>query len=152
MVKGGSSRTESVSNGLQYVNDEDLVAIHDGVRPFASIKVISSAFQAAARFGNAIVCVKPKESIRELYAEGSSKAVNRDNYRIIQTPQVFQGAIIKSAYKNASNIKEEFTDDASLAEYFGQTIQLIEGDYMNMKITTPEDMAIAESILRIRKT
>lgn len=151
LVEGGISRTQSVSNGLQHVNEEDLVAIHDGVRPFASEEVISDAFLTASRFGNAIVCVKPKESIREILKDGSSKAVNRDDFRIIQTPQVFAGSIIKSAYKQAVGIQKEFTDDASLAEYVGQKIHLIDGDYTNIKITTPEDMVTAESILKSRR-
>ena len=150
IVSGGLTRTESVQNGLEHVESEDLVAIHDGVRPFASVNVITEAFRNAEKFGNAVVAVKLKESIRQIKKGGGSTSVSRDEYRLIQTPQVFKGSIIKKAYGSVSGAKEEFTDDASLAEFTGQEIHLVEGRYENIKITTPEDLILAESILKSR--
>lgn len=151
VVSGGTSRTDSVRNGLELVSDLDIVAIHDGVRPFANKKVIAKAYNKASEFGNAVVSTELKESIRELTSKGDSKSVNRENYRIMQTPQVFRGALIKKAYERIANVDENFTDDASVAEFCGHTIFLVDGDYNNIKITTPEDLVVAESILKERK-
>ncbi len=144
---GGSTRTQSVRNGLKFVEDEDLVAIHDGVRPFVSKEVLVRAYQGAEAHGNAISAVDLKDSIRLVDESGRSKAVNRSKYRIIQTPQVFKGTLIKKAYSSLTVI-ESFTDDASLVEKLGFDIHLVEGDYSNLKITTQEDLILADSYLQ----
>ena len=147
VTAGGSSRTESVRNGLEYVEDQDFVAIHDGVRPFISREVISKSFKTAKVSGNAIVCVRMKDSLRQMNSKGESVTADRSMYRSVQTPQVFKGSIIKESYQQIEMVKLEFTDDASVAEHAGVKLQLIEGDYSNIKITTPEDMAVAEALL-----
>ena len=150
IVAGGQTRTESVRNGLSVISDEDIVAIHDGVRPLISPEVIGKAFNVAMKESNAIVCVSLKDSIRKINKEGRSESVDRKYFRQVQTPQVFRGQLIKEAYQTTGSADQEFTDDASVFEYYGRDIHLIEGDFSNIKITTPEDIIIAESIWKNR--
>lgn len=144
IVAGGASRFESVQNGLQHCNDNDLVAIHDGVRPFISKEIITLSFDTAAQKGNAVAAVRLKDSIRKVELL-SNKNVNRDNYYLIQTPQTFKANLIKEAYAAQDHIN--FTDDASVLESNGHAINLIAGDYKNIKITTPEDLLVGEAFL-----
>ncbi len=146
-VAGGENRCASVKNGLACIqDDEGLVAIHDGVRPLVSKKTIRQSFLEAARYGNAIAAVPLKDSIRKI-ADGNTQTVNREDYRIVQTPQTFKVKNIKEAY---SRVKEILTDDAGIAEKAGQVIHLIEGEYENIKITTPEDVHVAAALLKSR--
>jgi 2-C-methyl-D-erythritol 4-phosphate cytidylyltransferase len=147
LVAGGASRFESVNNGLQQCNDNDIVAIHDGVRPFISKEIILNSFETALEKGNAVAAVRLKDSIRKVELLGN-KNVNRDNYYLIQTPQTFKAELIKEAYAAQDHIN--FTDDASVLEANGHAINLIPGDYKNIKITTPEDMLIAEAFLNTK--
>lgn len=140
---GGLTRQESVQNGLKLIENEGLVAIHDGVRPFVELKLISLGFQQAKKNGNAIASVPLKDSIRFVTVE-ENKSVSREDYRIIQTPQTFLASQIKAAY---AETRSSFTDDASVAESAGNKINLIEGNYNNIKITTEEDLVFAEWIL-----
>lgn len=145
VVEGGNSRFESVSKGLANIETpESLVAIHDGVRPFVDRKIINTAFETAEQLGNAIASVPLKDSIRRLSANDNT-AEDRNNFRLMQTPQTFQVSLIKEAFEKAAD--QNFTDDASVLEAMGKTIHLIDGDYRNIKITTPEDLLIAESYL-----
>lgn len=147
VVPGGETRYQSVRSGLSAISgDEGLVAIHDGVRPLVYDSVIEESFRVAGEKGNAITSVALKESIRSLNKDGSSQAEVRARFRIIQTPQTFKLSLIKKAY----NLGELpfFTDDASVLEYAGAKIELIEGDYSNIKITTPEDMIAAEALIK----
>jgi len=138
IVNGGHSRFQSVKNGLDSISMSDgLVAIHDGVRPFVH--------KVALEKGNAIVAVPMKESIRSIHENGNS-AVERSNYRLIQTPQTFQLDLIKKAFDTTES--DFFTDDASVFEKAGHSIVLIEGSYENIKITTPEDLLIGEVLLK----
>lgn len=142
IVAGGKDRFNSVKNGLVEIPENSLVAIHDGVRPLVSKDVIIRSFEGAAVYGNAIASVALKESIREVNQEGN-KSVDRDAFRLIQTPQTFKAALIKDAYANVEH--SEFTDDAGVLENAGVKIHLIEGDYKNIKITTQEDLLFAEA-------
>ncbi|WP_439881038.1 2-C-methyl-D-erythritol 4-phosphate cytidylyltransferase [Pontibacter sp. MBLB2868] len=141
-VPGGTTRFGSVKNGLGAVMGEGLVAVHDGVRPFVAAETIKAAFKAAAEHGSAVVAVSPKDSIRELTEEGS-RAVPRTKYKLVQTPQCFQASILRKAYEQPE--QEHFTDDASVVESVGERITLVEGSYRNIKITTPEDLILAEA-------
>lgn len=141
-VPGGATRFGSVKNGLSAVMGDGLVAVHDGVRPFVETATIKRAFEVAANDGSAVVAVSPKDSIRELTADGSI-AVPRTNYKLVQTPQVFSAAILHKAYEQPE--QEYFTDDASVVESIGEKITLVEGSYRNIKITTPEDLILAEA-------
>ncbi|MCP9755914.1 2-C-methyl-D-erythritol 4-phosphate cytidylyltransferase [Lacihabitans sp. CCS-44] len=146
VVEGGKSRFQSVKNALFSIEENTgLVAVHDGVRPFVSTEVIGKSFDMAALNSSAVVCVDSKDSVRFL-SETGNKAVDRKNVKLIQTPQTFDLEMLKKAYEVEDN--EVFTDDASVFEYFGKTIYLMEGDYKNIKITSPEDMEIAEIFLK----
>jgi 2-C-methyl-D-erythritol 4-phosphate cytidylyltransferase len=144
IVPGGASRFESVQNGLQHCKNDDVVAIHDGVRPFISKEIILNSFETALQKGNAVAAVRLKDSIRKVELL-SNKNVNRDNYYLIQTPQTFKAQLIKEAYAAQDHIN--FTDDASVLESNGHAINLIVGDYKNIKITTPEDLLVGEAFL-----
>lgn len=145
VAKGGETRFDSVKNGLDHIPADGIVAIHDGVRPLVPQSVINKSFEEALLYGNAIASVRLKESIREITNEGNH-STDRENYRLIQTPQTFQAATIKQAYASARS--NEFTDDAGVLEYSGGKIHLINGHYCNIKVTTPEDLVFAESILK----
>lgn len=136
-VAGGRTRTLSVLAGLSMVNGEGLVAIHDAVRPFVSKETIGDSYRSAALHGSGVATVALKDSIREVVGE-SSTTRNRDNYRIVQTPQTFNLAMLKKAYSRIGD--HSFTDDASVFEYAGNPVYLVEGSYGNIKITTPEDL------------
>lgn len=150
LVEGGSSRFQSVKNGLSCIDqNHSLVAIHDGVRPLVTGDIIHASYELAEKQGCAIAATHPKESIRMKYGDGS-KSLDRSKIRMIQTPQTFRTELIKEAF-DAFDESSEFTDDASVAEKFGLKIHLFEGDYRNIKITTPEDLVFARSILSERK-
>lgn len=143
--KGGSSRFQSVKNGLRHVTDSGLVAIHDGVRPLISKDIVASSFQLAAVHKSAVAAVALKDSIRIVDGE-QTKTADRSRFKLIQTPQTFDAALIKHAYETDEH--SEFTDDASVAEHAGYTIFLFEGSYKNIKITTAEDLVVAETLLK----
>ena len=146
IVSGGKNRFQSVRNGINSIGvNEGLVAIHDGVRPFISKRIIEETYKIAEEKGNAVASVELKDSIRLVDTKGN-KSVHRNDYRIIQTPQTFKISQIRDAFHKAQN--DHYTDDASVAEAAGYTIQLTEGSYENIKITTPEDLAMAEAILK----
>lgn len=140
LVKGGKTRFQSGFNGLQVIGNKGLVAIHDGVRPFVSVEIINESFRIAAEKGTAVVSVSSKDSVRV-----NGKSIDRSTVRIIQTPQTFRVTLIQKAFETEE--LDSFTDDASVAEYAGFEINLIEGNYENIKITTPEDLLWAEVIL-----
>jgi len=148
VVKGGQTRFHSVQNGLNYCDDESIVAIHDGVRPFVSIRTILESYRIAEQYGNAVAAVPLKDSLRLKNTDGTTTAVPRDSYVAVQTPQTFQTRLIKSCFQTA--YQPFFTDDASVAEHAGFTIHLINGDDENIKITTPQDRTWAETYLGSR--
>lgn len=145
IVQGGSERFYSVLNGLNALPNDGLVAIHDGVRPCVSVDVINEAFVTAEKLGNAIVAVPSKDSIR-MVNDGKSVAVDRSKYYLIQTPQVFNLPLLKEAY-SSTVYQTTFTDDASVFEHANHQINLVKGEYTNIKITTPEDLPLAELFL-----
>lgn len=144
IVAGGKSRFQSVKNGLNAIPDDGLVAVHDGVRPLVSHEVINNAYQIAADNGAAITVVPSKDSIR-VKTGASTKSVDRSQYMLVQTPQTFQVAALKMAYQQKE--LSVFTDDASVYEHTGRQVALVEGSYKNIKITTPEDLVIAEVLM-----
>lgn len=146
IVEGGEARFHSVKNGLETIDSNSgLVAIHDGVRPLIKQHIISESFTAAERNGNAIVSIRLKDSIRSV-SDSGNKQEDRSKFRLIQTPQTFQLQLIKAAFKQPYD--PIFTDDASVLERAGHKINLIDGDYQNIKITTPEDLTVAQSLLK----
>ncbi|MEW6469354.1 MAG: 2-C-methyl-D-erythritol 4-phosphate cytidylyltransferase [Bacteroidota bacterium] len=147
VVEGGETRFHSVKNGLSLVREEGIVAVHDAVRPLVSPKTILSAYKAAEMYGNAVPAVPMSDSIRQIEST-KSVAVDRARYCIIQTPQCFTTAVIKKAYMK--EYKFSYTDDASVVESIGEKIHLIDGTYDNIKITTPQDLAVAEALLKFK--
>lgn len=149
VVRGGATRFLSVQRGLAAIaSNVGIVAIHDGVRPLIDEEIIIESYRVAEALGNAVVAVPLKDSIRKV-EDGLNRAVKRENYQLIQTPQTFRLAKIREAYTLADPHKE-FTDDASVLESLGEKINLIKGSYENIKITTPEDLMVAEAIINTR--
>lgn len=144
LIYGGETRFHSVKNGLEYVPMNCLVGIHDAARPLVSADTILSAFKTANEKGNAIPAVSISESIREVEGENNN-ALDRNKFKVIQTPQCFHSNIIKKAFEQTYN--PLFTDDASVAEAVGEKINIIEGNTENIKITTKEDLIIAEALM-----
>jgi len=145
-IAGGKTRFESVKNGLTSIKSEEgLVAVHDGVRPIVSNKIISYSYLHAAEFGSAVASVPSKDSIRRVNNNGENIAEDRTFFRLIQTPQTFRLDWMREAFK--TSYQSNFTDCASVLELAGYPIQLIDGAYENIKITTPEDLKWAELYL-----
>ena len=146
IVEGGKERFHSVKNGIDALSCElDLIAVQDGVRPFASKEMILRVVDCAAKTGAAIPVVKAVDSYRRV--EGTaSEIIDRTPLRIVQTPQIFAASILRAAYDTP--FRKEFTDDASVVEFSGEAISLCEGEYTNIKITTPSDLAFAEAIAK----
>ena len=143
VVKGGLERFHSVKNGLNSIGEDiGLVAIHDGVRPLVSFETLARCYDGAENKGNAIPVIDIHETIRKINGN-ISQTVSRENYKLVQTPQCFDVRIIKTAFEQTYH--PNFTDDASVAEANGATINLVEGNRENIKITTPSDLLIAEA-------
>jgi len=155
IVPGGAERQHSVLNGLRAVvapADEDVVLIHDGVRPFVTQEIIERAIEAALKADGALVAVPVKDTIKVVVDGTIRETPPRANLWQAQTPQAFRYGIIRDAHERAAT--EEFlgTDDTSLVERLGKEVKVVMGDYRNIKITTPEDMILAEAFLRSGKT
>ncbi len=142
---GGETRFQSVKNGLSLIEDQNaIVGIHDAARPFVSIQTIKTCFDTAKEKGNATPFVFVTDTIRKVDGQFNS-SVDRSLFRIIQTPQCFLASKIKDAF--AQEYNPIFTDDASVLEYNGEKINLVEGNIENIKITTPFDLSIAKTLL-----
>lgn len=148
LATGGETRFQSVREGLNMV-DGDLVAIHDAVRPLVSMEVIHSCFESALATGSGVAMVPLKDSIREVSGE-NTVARNRENFFTVQTPQTFQVPLIKRAFERKE--MSTFTDDASVFEAAGMNVSKVEGSYDNIKITTPEDLILAEALFKNNKS
>jgi 2-C-methyl-D-erythritol 4-phosphate cytidylyltransferase len=144
IVKGGAHRYISVKHGLEFVGTPGLVAIHDGVRPLVKFDTIKRCFEAAEKYGNGIPVISPADSLRLETSKGN-KWINRNDVKMVQTPQVFDAALIKKAYKQVYDTS--FTDDATVLEKTGVKIHMVEGNRENIKITNPEDLFIAQTLL-----
>ncbi|PKQ69851.1 2-C-methyl-D-erythritol 4-phosphate cytidylyltransferase [Raineya orbicola] len=153
LVTGGETRYQSVKNGLKFLVEnkfpqESLVAIHDGVRPFVKPEVIEKSFEIAQKNGSAVASVPLKDSIRRLKNTlEQSESLPREQFRLIQTPQTFVLAKIWQAFQQVPDTSL-ITDDASVFEQAGFSVTLIEGNYENIKITTPEDLQWAEILVK----
>ncbi|MBQ5648488.1 MAG: 2-C-methyl-D-erythritol 4-phosphate cytidylyltransferase [Alistipes sp.] len=148
IVEGGKERFYSVKNGIEALSDAvDLIAIQDGVRPFASKEMILRAVACAAENGSVIPVVKAVDSYRTIEGD-ESHIIDRTPLRIVQTPQIFSAPILRAAYD--TEFRSEFTDDASVVEHSGERVSLCDGEYSNIKITTPSDLALANAIIESR--
>jgi 2-C-methyl-D-erythritol 4-phosphate cytidylyltransferase len=148
IANGGDTRFQSVKNGLAFIRERGLVGIHDGVRPFVTTEVIDRCYKTAETAGAVIPVIDIVETVREVLPEGS-RSVNRNLYKIVQTPQVFQNDLLLRAYNQF--YREEYTDDATVVESCDIKVTLVEGNRENIKITTPFDLMLGEEILEKEK-
>lgn len=155
IIAGGKERYHSVYNGLKACDDAEIVLIHDGARPFVNEDIILRNISMVKEYGACVTGMPVKDTIKVADADGFVKETpRRDLIWTIQTPQTFRYHLIKEAYDTFFAKEEEYskqynvTDDSMMAEIFGGLqVKLVEGSYNNVKITTPEDMVLAEAIL-----
>jgi 2-C-methyl-D-erythritol 4-phosphate cytidylyltransferase len=145
MVLGGITRFHSVKKGLKYVAPDGIVAVHDGVRPFIKQQAVVSMFEKVENLEALIPFVKVTDSLREIDQDGQTHPIDRDKILSIQTPQLFQSSILLKAYQQPYS--PSFTDDASVVEQLGCKLSFYEGDKNNIKITTQEDLLVADYLL-----
>ncbi len=146
IVAGGKTRFHSVKNALVLVKETGIVAVHDGVRPLVSTATITNCFAQAEKSGAAIPVVDVVDSLRFVSKqEQTNKAVARSCYKNVQTPQCFKSELLLEAYEQ--DFDESFTDDASVVEKLGHSIELVQGNIENIKITSPIDLIVAEDLL-----
>jgi 2-C-methyl-D-erythritol 4-phosphate cytidylyltransferase len=151
IVAGGAERQHSVMNGLdamEGMKHDDLVLIHDGVRHFVPVEALQRAAAAADQFGGAVVAVPAKDTVKIVRQGVIVETPSREELWLAQTPQAFRYGLIRAAYQAAAEEGFLGTDDASLMERQGWQLPVVMGDYRNIKITTPEDMVLAEAFLR----
>ena len=144
IANGGETRFHSVKNGLAFVEGEGTVGVHDGVRPFVSQEVIARCYSEAEVKNAVIPVLVVVETVRRLDGE-DSVTVSRDQYKLVQTPQVFDIALLQKAYNQ--EFTDMFTDDASVVEALGERVHLVEGNRENIKLTTPFDLKLAEMLI-----
>lgn len=144
VADGGETRFHSVKSGLALVQSPGLVGVHDGVRPFVSIEVIRSCYDLAEQHKAVIPVIDVVETVRHL-TDAGSETVNRNDYKLVQTPQVFDTELLQKAY--AQEFTPFFTDDASVVEAMGVPVHLAKGNRENIKITTPFDLKVGSALL-----
>lgn len=145
IADGGKTRFHSVKNGLELVKEAGLVGVHDGVRPFVSVEVIGRCYELAVVKKAVVPVTDIVETVRHLTSMGS-ETVSRNDYKLVQTPQVFDVDLLKKAYNQ--EFDPSFTDDASVVEAMGEIVYLAEGNRENIKITTPFDLKIGAALLK----
>lgn len=145
LLTGGETRFHSVQNGLKAVSGKSVIFVHDGVRPLVSPGLIRSCYEQAVEKGSAIPAVPVADSLRVI-READSKPVDRQNIRCIQTPQTFRSELLLPAFEQ--KYSDEFTDEATVVEAYGEEVHLVDGQKSNIKLTTPEDMDMAEAWLK----
>lgn len=152
IVAGGAERQHSVLNGLRAMEgtaaDDDVVLIHDGVRPFVSTDVLARATAVAREDDGALVAVPAKDTVKTVEDGIITGTPPRETLWLAQTPQAFRYAVIRAAHEIADAERFLGTDDAMLVERLGRSVRIVVGDYRNIKITTPEDMVLAEAFLK----
>lgn len=147
VVAGGKTRTESVYQGLKRIRKCDIVLIHDGVRPFVSYNLITTCIENALMYKACIPVMDVVDTIKEVSEDGIVvQTYDRKKLRAVQTPQAFDYNLIRDSYEKAMTEDVEFTDDASIVEYYGYKVKTIEGLAKNIKITRPLDLRMAEII------
>lgn len=153
VVPGGATRQESVHHGLHEVaGDVEIVVVHDAVRPFVTPDLIERSIEAARKHGGAIAAVPMKDTPKQAGPDGLiQRTLDRHELWLAQTPQTFRRALVVEAYRKAEIEHVHGTDDAALMERLGHKVGLVEGSWENIKITTPEDMILAEAILAAKK-
>lgn len=144
ITAGGDTRFQSVKNGLQLVEEESIVFVHDGVRCLITKELIQRCYEQAVETGSAIPVIPSKDSVRLLTEEGND-AIDRDKIMLVQTPQVFHSKILLSAFQ--IDYKDKFTDEATVVEAYGLKVSLVAGEENNFKITRPIDLQVAETLV-----
>ncbi|NSW46332.1 MAG: 2-C-methyl-D-erythritol 4-phosphate cytidylyltransferase [Bacteroidales bacterium] len=144
LVYGGQTRYHSVKNGLSAIDDAHFIAIHDGVRPFITPAFIAKLFDEAQEFGSSVPVIPVNETVRRITST-ESKVLNRNEIFLVQTPQVFKTKWLEKAYEQPYD--EFITDDAMLVEKANYSIYFSEGLKNNIKITTPDDLDLAEKLM-----
>ncbi|KAF0993505.1 2-C-methyl-D-erythritol 4-phosphate cytidylyltransferase [Geobacillus sp. TFV-3] len=147
LTDGGEERQHSVYNGLQALAGEEIILIHDGARPFVRVRHLHELADAAIQYGAAIPAVRVKDTIKKVDGLFVEQTMDRSSLWAVQTPQAFRLSLIMEAHEAAKQAGYLGTDDASLVERIGKPVKIIEGDYRNIKLTTPEDLLFAEAIL-----
>jgi len=149
IVAGGAERQHSVLNGLRAMkaDADDVVLIHDGVRPFVPLAALHRSLEIACEFDGALVAVPAKDTIKVVREAFSVATPPRESLWLAQTPQTFRYSVIRAAHELAETEGFSGTDDASLLERLGKKVHVVIGDYRNIKITTPEDLTLAEAFL-----
>lgn len=152
VIAGGQTRTESVRLGiLELTSDPELIAIHDGARPFVTGEIIAGAVAAARKYGAAAPAVPLTDTIKELDDSGlAARTVDREKLRAVQTPQIFQEGLIRAALQKALEDGAVLTDDCAAVERLGMKVMLTTGSEENIKLTTPADLVYARTILEER--
>lgn len=147
-VIGGKTRQESVKCAVESIDDAELIIIHDGARPFIKTDDIERTIRAAKEYNAAAIGVPVKDTIKIIDDDKMVvKTPERSKLFAVQTPQIFDFNMYKNALEKAEKEGRDFTDDCQLIEYAGGKVKIVEGDYSNIKITTPDDIAVAENIL-----
>lgn len=148
IVEGGKERQDSVFNALMKINDSEIILIHDGARPFTSEKIIKDGIKYAKIYGAAAPGVTPKDTIKVVDENGFSKHTpDRKALFAIQTPQVFKLEVIKECHKKIKEENISVTDDTMVVEHYNNKVYLYNGEYTNIKVTTPEDLILAEKLV-----
>lgn len=148
-VPGGPERQDSVHNGVRAVDEHaDLILVHDGARPFITREDVENVVLEASRYGVATLATPVKDTIKKVANGFVQETIPRQTLFSIQTPQAFQAEILREAHQQAAEQNYRGTDDASLAEWLGHPVRIVEGSYRNIKITTPEDLLIAKAFLQ----
>lgn len=151
-VIGGATRQQSVKNAVDCVEDANLIVIHDGARPLIKAEDIENTIRVAYENGAAAVGVPVKDTIKVIDNENTViDTPDRSKLFAVQTPQIFNYELYKNALEKAEQDGKDFTDDCQLIEYAGGKVKMVQGSYDNIKITTPDDISLAENILSQRK-
>ena len=153
LVRGGETRVESVMNGIHEVSkNATFIAVHDGARPFVSAELVENTIKTAAKFNAAIPAVQVKDTVKTVKNGKVTGTPDREMLYAIQTPQIFDADLLRAAMQNAIDKKLPITDDSMAVEAIGGEVHIVEGSYDNIKLTTPEDMMIGETMIKRKET
>ena len=148
IIEGGSDRQESVEKALEFVDEVDLVAVHDAVRPFVTGSQIAECCKTAEKYGGAVLGIPARDTIKECDGDGFVRSTpDRSRLWQCQTPQIFRFQILKKAFRYANDTGFRGTDDASIVEHMGGVVRMVQGDASNIKITYPQDMIFAKILI-----
>ncbi len=151
LVRGGAERHDSVRLGLEAIGASEIVLVHDAARPLVPRRIIDAVIEAAERHGAAIPVVAVTDTVKRLREDGTVAAtVPREDLRLAQTPQGFRADLLRAAYDRAARAGDFATDDAGLVERAGGRVATVDGSLVNLKITTPADLDLAEALIELQ--